>query len=116
MILLSKYKGVLIAAALVGSAGTGWVANGWRLGKKIEATKVEYFQAKARRGEDFANTMAQAAKTASSHITEAQALLKQARAAKALALAETAAKAPKGPQFDCLNTPLPDDYLETFRK
>lgn len=116
MIGLAKYKAVLVAAALVGSAGAGWLAQGWRMGKRIEAQRADYAEAKGRRGQAYADTLAQASLAATARITEAQAILSQARAIKAKALAETAAKAPTAPQFACRETPLPETYLETYRK
>lgn len=116
MITLGKYKAVLIAAAFVGATGAGWVAQGWRMGKRIEAQRADYAEAKGRRGQAYADTLAQAATMASTRITEAQALLAQARAAKAKALEDVARLAPKGPEFDCRKLPLPNDYLEIFRQ
>jgi hypothetical protein len=113
---LLKYKVALIAAAFAGAAGAGWVANGWRLGKKLAAQESEYFQARARRGEDYADTLVKAAATAGETIRESQVILAHARTFKAKALAETRAKAPTAPEYGCLDKPLPEDYLETFRK
>lgn len=111
-----KYKAALLTAALVGSAAGGWVANGWRLGKKAQAVQTDYWQARARRGEDYSDTLVKAAHTASGRIQEAQALQEQARKVKTAALAEAAQKAPTAAQYACLDTPLPEDYLEVFRK
>jgi len=111
-----KYKAALLAAALVGAAGAGWVTNGWRMGKRIEAQRADYFQARARRGDDYQDALVKAAETANTRTREAQALLSRARLAKAKSLASASQTAPKGPTFECLNTPLPDPYLETFRQ
>ena len=116
MIGLAKYKYAFVAAGAVGLVAAGWAAQGWRMGKKIEAQRADYAEAKGRRGQAYADTLATAALAASTRITEAQALLNQARAAKAKALADVARLAPTGPPFECRNLPLPDDYLETFRK
>jgi hypothetical protein len=113
--LLVKYKVALIVAAFGATATAGWAANGWRLGKKLAAQESKYFQARARRGEEYADTLVQAARTASARIEEAQVILDQARAFKAKALRDTAAKAPTSPEFQCLDKPLPETYLETFR-
>jgi hypothetical protein len=110
------YKAYLVAAALVGAAGAGWFANGWRLGKKVEAQKADYYQARARRGEDYADTLVKAAQTASGRIQEAQAILEQARRIKAQAVKDAAAKGPQGAEWECLDRPLPADYVEEFRK
>lgn len=114
--LTTKYKAALLAGALLASAGAGWVTNGWRLGKTMAKQESAHWQAKARRGQDYADALARAAETASGRITEAQALLQQARAAKAKALRESAQKAPTGPEFACRDKSLPEDYLETFRQ
>jgi hypothetical protein len=116
VILLRQYKAVLIAAGAVGLVTSGWVAQGWRMGKKIEAQRADYAEAKGRRGQAYADTLAQAATLASGRITEAQALLTQARATKARALAEAAQTAPKGPEFACRDIPLPETHLETYRQ
>lgn len=116
MIALAKYKTALIAAGALGLVTSGWVAQGWRMGKRIEAQRADYAEAKGRRGQEYANTLAQASLVASGRITEAQVLLSQARATRAAALALTALRAPTGPTFDCRNYPLPHDYLETFRQ
>lgn len=117
---LDKYRRAICAAAIVtGAVGlvtSGWVAQGWRMGKKIEAQRADYAEAKGRRGQEYANTLARASEAASTRITEAQALLTQARAIKAKALAQAAQTAPKGPEFACRDLPLPDDYLETFKQ
>jgi hypothetical protein len=115
-LLPTQYKAALLAAALVGSAGAGWLANGWRQGKKLEAQKAQYWEAKARRGQSYSDTLAQAATAASGRITEAQAILKRARAQAQALVAEAAQNAPKGPEYQCREKPLPETYLETFRK
>lgn len=114
---IKRYRNFLILAAVtVAAGGSAWTAQGWRMGKRLEAQRADYAEAKGRRGQAYADTMAQAAQAATIRVTEAQALLAQARDIKAKALAEAAQKAPKGPAFDCLKVPLPDDYLETFRQ
>lgn len=116
MIGLAKYKAALIAAGAVGLVASGWVAQGWRMGKRIESQRADYAEAKGRRGQAYADTLAQAAMAASTRITEAQALMTQARALKALALETLAATAPQGPEFDCRNHALPETYLENYRQ
>lgn len=97
---------VLVCVALF--AG-GWVTNGWRLGE-ASASKEAARQSAL-------NARAQAAITdALGAVTRSQTALEQARKANARLVAEASQHAPTAPAFDCRNLPLPDLYLEDFRK
>jgi len=108
-------KAAAIGVATVALVGTGALVEHWRMRGKLAAHKADYYQSRARRGEDYADALVRAAQMATRRTEEAQALLSQARATRAKALANTAHKAPNTPEWACLDKPLPPDYLETFR-
>jgi hypothetical protein len=113
-VFLHKYRAAIVACCGAACFFCGWQANSWRLGKNLEAQRADYAETKGRRGQAYADTLAQAALATSARIAEA--LLRQARAVKAKALAEAAQRAPTAPEYACRDKPLPDDYLETFRQ
>lgn len=115
-LILAKYKAALLAGALVASAGAGWVGNGWRMGKKLEAQKATFYQAKGRRAEDYANALVAGARAANAAVAESQAILAKARGEAKRLVAEATAKAPTTGEFACRQEALPEDYLEVFRQ
>jgi hypothetical protein len=102
-----KLAAILLVCAALFSAG--WVVNGWRLGE-ASATKEAARQSAL-------NARAQAAITdALAAVTRAHTDLEKARATNARLVREASQHAPTAPAFDCRNLPLPDLYLEDFRK
>lgn len=75
----------LYAAAVLAGALAGWTANGWRLGEKLEAQRVQVTALKAQ-GDVLAasvrtcsESVAQAQKTGAAAVATGQALLAEAR-------------------------------------
>lgn len=114
--ILAKYKAALMAGALVAAAGAGWMGNGWRLGKKLADQRTDFYQAKGRRADDYANALVAGARNANAAVLEAHAILARARGEAKRLVAEAAAKAPTTGQFACRQDALPEDYLEVFRQ
>lgn len=97
------------ALAAVALVSAGWVTNGWRLGAQIAHKDAARQTALTERN-------AKAIHDALEAVTRSQAALDQERKANTKRVASAVQKAPKAPQYACRDIPLPEDYLEEFRK
>jgi hypothetical protein len=102
-----KLAAVLLTCLALFAAG--WVVNGWRLGE-ASATK------EAARQTALTARQAKAMQDALEAVTASQAALAAARATNAQLVRAAGQRAPTAPQYACRELPLPDDYLEAFRK
>lgn len=107
---LPPYARLLIAAAaLAGAGASGALVEHWRLGNKYQAAKAARVSAL---NERQAKAMVEALETTQRLTRELQA----ARWSNAKLVAKAAQTAPQGPEWQCRKQPLPETYLETFRK
>lgn len=100
---------LMAAAALVGAGASGALVEHWRLGNKYQAAKAARVSAL---NERQSKAMVEALEVT----TRLQKALTAAWKANAALVAKAVQDAPKGPQWDCRQTPLPETYLENFRK
>lgn len=109
MIVPPYAKVLVVAAALVSAGASGALVEHWRLGNKYQAAKASRVSAL---NERQARAMTEALETTQRLARELQA----ARWANAKLVAQAAQTAPQGPEWACRKQPLPESYLENFRK
>lgn len=105
-----------IALAAVALVATGWVTNGWRLGQKVAALETKVERKEVARQTALNERQAKAIADALAAVTRSQTALEAARQENARLVSKAAQKAPTAPQYACRDIPLPDDYLEEFRR
>ncbi len=114
---VTVYRKVLVLGAVAVSAGAaGWTMNGWRKGRELAQVQLAHSQAEVRRSVAVTADWVAANKATQDSLTAARELLRQERTRTAARLAAMRAAQPAGPDFACRNEPLPETYLETFRK
>lgn len=110
---LSKYRTVLVVAA---AAGAAWTVQGWRMGKQLAQQQNSAQAATIRRSYAATQSWVDAAKAAGDTIRMQRAALQAARVANAAMLARVRLAQPTDTAYSCRALPLPDTYLETFRR
>jgi hypothetical protein len=109
-------KTAAIAAAAAGMVSAGALVEHWRMGRKLAQQAEANTQQRLREVTQLtAEQQDREAKNAAA-ILAAHSALKAQRAINATLAAQLAALAPKGPEFACRQLPLPEEYLEEFRK
>jgi hypothetical protein len=109
-------KALVLAAVAVGAGGAAWTVNGWRLGKELAEVKASQQAANASRSRVYAEQRDKALGEMVDQVLEGRRTLAAVRAANARKLAELRAAQPAGAEYACRQLPLPDTYLEKFRK
>lgn len=114
---IKRYRNTLILAAVAAaSAGAAWQAQGWRLGRQMAKAEAAHSQADVRRGNLANKAWADATKGAMDTLRRSKAALAAQRLANAELLRQVQLAQPKDPAYACRALPLPDTYLEQFRK
>lgn len=117
MIALGAYrKAIVLAAVAVGSAGAAWTAQGWRMGKQLAEQKAAHTAANVRRQAVALDAWHKAAIDAGQAAWEARETLRRERLANSVALKRLREQQPLNPEYACRMLPLPESYLEVFRK
>lgn len=112
------YTKVLIAAGIAAaSASSAWAVQGWRMGQKLAEQQAAHQTKDIRRQAVALTEWNQAAHKSAQELMDAKAKLRAQRLANASLLAKVQEQAAQlGPEFACMDTPLPEAYLERFRK
>jgi hypothetical protein len=112
------YRKALVLAAVAAAGASGaWAVQGWRMGKQLAEQKATYQARDIRRTNVALEDWHKAGHQAAQEVLDAKAKLRIQRQANAALLAKLqAARAQLGPDFACMDKPLPESYLETFRK
>lgn len=109
-----KLAAIAVATAALVSAG--WVTNGWRLGQDIARLETKVERKEVARQTALNERQAKAMGEALAAVTRSQAALTDARRSNAQRVAQAAQKAPTAPTYACRDVPLPEDYLEDYRR
>lgn len=107
------------AAALLAALGllaAGWTAQGWRLGERMARLELAVERKQVARQTALTERQQKAQQAALEAVQTAQAKLAAMRKDNKKASQKAAEAAPKGPEFACLDLPLPELYLEGYRQ
>ncbi len=117
MMNLAAYRNTIILAAVaVASAGAAWTAQGWRMSQSMAKQKAAHEASNVRRQAVALDDWHKVAIAAGQAAFDARQTLKAERAKNAVTLQRLRETQPTAPEFACRLLPLPDTYLETFRK
>ncbi len=114
---ITTYRKALVLAAVATAAGSAaWTVQGWRMGKALAQQDAQHQAATVRRTNVAIADWNKAAVDVAEALRLSKAKLASERLANKRALDALRLAQPQDSSYACRRLPLPDNYLETFRK
>lgn len=109
-------KALVLAAVATASGAVAWQANGWRLGKQLAEQQAAANAATMKRQSTSLTDWQRADHQLAQVVLDAKAKLRAQRLANKALVDQVRLATPQAPEYACRAIPLPETYLEKFRK